>query len=58
VKPFTTLGLDIKQQENIFMKMERTKLKWIEFIDQSFISKELRENFKETIFERFQRIEG
>lgn len=58
VKPFTTLGLDLKQQENIFMKMERTKLKWIEFVDQSFISKELRKNFIEIILERFQRIEG
>jgi serine/threonine-protein kinase HipA len=56
VAAFNTLKLDIKQQDNIFKKMDRSKDKWMEFIDVSFISNDFKEMFKHLILERFDRI--
>jgi serine/threonine-protein kinase HipA len=53
---FTALGLDLKQQENIFRKMESAKEKWIEFIDMSFISNDFNATYKELIASRFNRL--
>lgn len=52
---FSTLGLDAKQQENIFKKMAKAKSQWIELIDVSFISPELKDTYKKIISERFTR---
>lgn len=53
---FDSLKLDPKQQENIFKKMEKAKSQWMEFIEISFISTDLKFTFKELIIERFSRI--
>jgi len=53
---FNTLRLDVKQQTNIFSKMEEVKSKWMELIDISFISKEYKAEFKDLIEERFSRL--
>lgn len=53
---FNTLKLDLKQQENIFRKMERAKKKWMEFIDISFISDEFKVAYKALLQERFLKI--
>jgi len=55
---FTNSKLDSKQQQNIFKKMGKAKLGWMEFIDRSFISREFKETFKRLIIDRFQRIQG
>lgn len=51
-----SLQLDPKQQQNIFIKMERSLPKWIELIDISFLSKEFKDQYKAIIEERFNRI--
>jgi serine/threonine-protein kinase HipA len=56
VAAFNTLKLDVKQQENIFKKMERAKDKWMEFIDISFLNDDFKEIYKHLIQERFTRI--
>lgn len=56
VVAFNTLKLDFRQQENIFKKMERAKDKWIEFIDISFLNDYFKEQYKQLIRERFNRI--
>lgn len=56
IKAFTTLGLDIKQQENIFNKMEKAFPKWKQMIDISFLNQEWKEMYKELIEERFRRL--
>ena len=56
ISAFNTLKLEIKQQENIFKKMERAKSKWIEFIDYSFLSEDFKEKYKHLIRERFARL--
>ena len=53
---FNTLRLDVKQQANIFNKMEEVRSKWMELIDISFISKEYQTEFKGLIEERFSRL--
>lgn len=53
---FTSLNLDIKQQENIFKKMEKSRAKWIEFIDISFLSTEFKSSYKNIIQDRFSRL--
>lgn len=55
---FTNIKLDSKQQENIFKKMERAKALWMDFIDISFISDNLKSGYKELINERFARLES
>jgi serine/threonine-protein kinase HipA len=53
---FTTAKLDSKQQKNIFLKMEKSKAKWIEFIEISFLSEAYKNNYKAIVEERFSRI--
>ena len=53
---FGTLGLDTKQQENLFKKMEKAKTKWLEFIDISFLNEEMKTGYKNLILDRFNRI--
>jgi serine/threonine-protein kinase HipA len=56
ITAFKTLGLDEKQQENIFKKMERAKKSWIEFIDISFLSNDLKTAYKNLLQNRFERL--
>ena len=56
VAAFSTLGLGEKQQENIFKKMEKAKTSWIEFIDISFLSNDLKTAYKNLIQHRFERL--
>ena len=56
IKAFTTLGLDIKQQENIFDKMEKAFPKWKQMIDISFLNEDWKEMYKELLKERFRRL--
>jgi len=53
---FTTLQLDEKQQENIFKKMLNSKAKWMNLIDDSFLTNDFRERYKEVIEERFSKV--
>jgi serine/threonine-protein kinase HipA len=53
---FGKLGLDSKQQENLFKKMEKAKTKWLEFIDISFLNEEMKTGYKNLIQDRFNRI--
>jgi len=56
IAAFNTLKLDVKQQENIFRKMEKAKDKWMEFIDFSFLSDDFKERYKQLIQQRFTRL--
>lgn len=56
VAAMNTLKLDEKQQENIFIKMEKAKSKWMEQIEISFMSDDFKNQYKEIITERFERI--
>jgi len=56
VAAMNTLKLDEKQQENIFKKMEKSIPKWMEQIDISFLSNEFKEQYKQIVRERFERI--
>ncbi len=53
---FQTAGLDDRQQENIFRKMERAKSLWPDFIDASFLSADFKEALKTIILHRFERL--
>jgi serine/threonine-protein kinase HipA len=53
---FGTLGLDTKQQENLFKKMEKAKTKWLEFIEISFLSEEMKIGYNNLILDRFKRL--
>ena len=57
VVAFSNLKLDPKQIENIFKKMQKSKSKWFECIDKSFISEDFKEKYKELIQDRFDRLE-
>ena len=54
---FNNSGLTLKQQENLFRKMQSAKSHWMDFIDISFISHDLKIAFKELIKERFKKLE-
>jgi len=56
IAAFNTLKLDVKQQENIFKKMETALPKWLSFIDISFLSSDLKEAYKQLIHDRFDRL--
>lgn len=56
IAAFTTLKMEGKQQENLIRKMENAKVKWIEFIDISFLSDDFKLTFKQLIQERFTRL--
>lgn len=56
IKAFTTIGLDVKQQENIFNKMEKAFPNWKQMIDISFLNQDWKEMYKGLIEERFRRL--
>ena len=56
ISAFTTLGLDEKQQNNIFTKMEKVLPSWFEFIDISFLSDVMKVGYKNLIQHRFHRL--
>jgi serine/threonine-protein kinase HipA len=56
IAAFTSLNLEIKQQENIFNKMKKSKEKWFNIIDKSFLSEDFKKNYKELILMRFSRL--
>ena len=56
ISAFTRLGLDEKQQDNIFKKMEKALPIWFEFIDISFLSNEMKIAYKNLIQQRFHRL--
>lgn len=56
VAAMNTLKLDAKQQENIFTKMEKAKSKWMEQIDISFMTDDFKNEYKQILAERFERI--
>jgi serine/threonine-protein kinase HipA len=56
ISAFTRLGLDEKQQNNIFKKMEKALPNWFEFIDISFLSDEMKAEYKNLIQYRFHRL--
>ena len=57
IAAFNMQALDIKQQANIFKKMESAKSEWIKFIDLSFLNNDFKVKFTKLIDERFIRIE-
>lgn len=50
------MGLDPKQQENIFRKMINAKSAWMNFIGIGFLSDDFKERLIKIIRERFDRI--
>jgi serine/threonine-protein kinase HipA len=56
VTAMNTLKLDVKQQENIFIKMEKAKSKWMEQIENSFMTDDFKNQYKQIVTERFERI--
>ena len=53
---FSTMGLDAKQQANIFSKMEKAKHAWIDFINISFLSDDFKSQYIQLINDRFKRL--
>jgi serine/threonine-protein kinase HipA len=53
---FNTLKLDVKQQKNIFKKMERVAPAWEEMIAISFLNNEWKNMYKALLQERFNRL--
>lgn len=53
---FASLQLDAKQSENIFLKMEKAREKWMDFIEISFLSDDLKKQYKDLITERFEKL--
>jgi len=56
VAAFTACKLDPKQQANIFRKMERAKAAWLDFIEASFLSDDLKTRYKLLLQDRFGRL--
>ncbi|HNX85836.1 MAG TPA: HipA domain-containing protein, partial [Bacteroidales bacterium] len=56
ITAFRTMGLDPKQQENIFRKMINAKSAWMNFIGIGFLSDDFKERLIKIIRERFDRI--
>ncbi len=53
---FNTMKLDVRQQNNIFAKMENSQNKWIEFIHLSFLSDDFKDKYIQLINDRFDRL--
>ncbi len=53
---FEKSTLNQKQQENIFSKMIRSKQKWYEMIDKSFLDKTWTSKYKSIIHDRIERV--
>ena len=51
-----TLKVDEKQQKNIFNKMAKALPQWQELIDRSFMSDEFKEQYKNILTERMNRL--
>ena len=51
---FNSVNLDPKQQKNIFEKMERNKIKWVEMIENSFLNNQYKTLYKQLLDERFK----
>jgi serine/threonine-protein kinase HipA len=49
-------GIDKKQEENIFKRMEKMSRRWLDFIDHSFLDKKMKKEYRELITGRFNRI--
>ena len=56
VHALSSAGLDAKQQENIFKKLKKALPNWIEFINHSFISADLKKDYIGLIQERLERL--
>ena len=56
VAAFNASKLDVKQQDNIFKKMKKSKTNWMKLIDISFLNKELKASYKSLLEERFSRL--
>ncbi|PKP33270.1 MAG: toxin HipA [Bacteroidetes bacterium HGW-Bacteroidetes-16] len=56
VAAMNTMKMEEKQQENIFNKMEKVQSKWMEQIEVCFLSNEYKEQYKNLILERFNRM--
>jgi serine/threonine-protein kinase HipA len=56
VAAMDTLGIDRKQQENIFQKMKRATPDWIKWIDVSFLNDEFKAAYKAVVAERSGRV--
>ncbi len=56
IAAFNTMKMDKKQQNNIFKKMETSKLQWMKQIDNSFLNNEFKDLYKALLKERFSRI--
>ena len=53
---FRTLKLDVKQQVNIFQKMERAKDSWWKCIESSFLDEEYKSRYREIIEVKWKRV--
>ncbi len=56
VAAMDTLKVDQKQRQNVFRKMEKALPKWLDTIDQSFLSDAFKLQFKAIIHERIDRL--
>lgn len=52
-----TSGMNDKSIENVFNKFKQLKEKWNDFIDLSFLSKNLKEKYSEMISKKFKQLE-
>jgi serine/threonine-protein kinase HipA len=57
LRAFATLQLETKQQQHIFSKMKKARPKWMAQIDRSFLSDALKNQYKELLEKRFERLE-
>ena len=53
---FSASKLTERQQSNIFKKMEKAQLTWMEFIEISFLSEEYKTKYIQLINDRFNRL--
>lgn len=56
ITAFNVTGLNTKQQENIFTKMQKAIPKWFEFIDISFLSEDFKTQYKAEISKKYKRL--
>ncbi len=57
IQAFNASNLDAKQQEQIFYKMEKARKSWMEMIEISFLSADLKSQYLDLLAERFGRME-
>lgn len=56
IEAFNASNLDAKQQEQIFYKMENARKSWMEMIEISFLSADLKSQYLDLLAERFGRM--